>query len=200
MELFKEPGFKDPLTFLQTERSRQPNISSLMNSLEKRYRGSSLYDFAESIATVVEPIDRSMGVDQTYPYGLAFLSGALLGVHVVKHCTPKKVQDTVSILRYAVTIDETDKQQSIFNIASQLVDDSNEGMELVPEVGELIDWWGEQITPDIRHQVFVKRGFGMMICMVNNANDIVISQELELGSKNGAVDWDREFGKLLGNG
>lgn len=199
MELFKEPGFKDPLTFLQSERGRQPNISSLMNGLEKRYRGSSLYDFAQSMATVVEPIDRSIGVDQEYPYGLAFLAGALLGVHVVKNCTPRKVQDTMSILRYGVTIDDTDEQQSIFNIASQLVDDSDEGMELVPNVADLIDQLGEQITPDIRHQVFVKRGFGMMICMASKANDLVIGEELEFGSKNGAVDWDKAFSNLLNN-
>jgi len=197
MELFKQPGFRDPLSFLQKEKRRHLNVSKLLYGLEKRYEEDYLYSLTIQLAGAVEPIDRSIGIDPEYPYAQNFLHGTTLGLHVIKNCVPKPVQEAIKRLSILVEVDETDEQQNISNVANQLVAYGDEGVILVPKVAELLDQWSEQITPDYRHQIFVRRGFGLLMHMTNAANNLAIGEEMERGSVSGTVDWNRALINLM---
>lgn len=192
MSVFEGKGFKDPLELLQTERHRFPSAGHYIEQLLANYSSDPWTSHIRGIAFTIEPVDRLLGYDQTFPATGAFLRGATLGMHVIRKCAPPEVQQKISELHRPDTTKGNDRLQRLHDSADQIIEDGGRGCAQTPELAALIESWEDEITPDVCSQPFVRYGFGILMSFLHEADGLVAADELRRADRDG-VDWNAAF-------
>jgi hypothetical protein len=192
MNLFEREGFSDPVKLLRTQRSECVDMATYLKAVERRYRRSPMLARLGSIASVIEPIDRALGKAEETPIASAFYSGALLGMHVVEQCTPKRLRAKISEVTLGVRPlgNDEDKGQYIHEQAAVVIHDAERGLSAFPDVAQCIEDLEEEVTPDVSCQPFVRRGFGLMLFAIQQADEANARDEMQRGVETGSLDWD----------
>jgi hypothetical protein len=203
MNLFEGEEFKDPLSALQSELLRYRDAGAFIQSLTVRYNTNPWLVYINQMAQLVEPIDRDLGVDPDRSAGKAFFNGAIIGFHVISLCAPEEVRKKMIDVSIVERSDDPDPLQRRHDVSSSLIDNGEIGNANVPELAELLESLEAEITPDVRYQPFVRRGFGVMMSILGRASAEIAKEEerqnfetIEQAHRDG-VDWDSELTRLL---
>jgi hypothetical protein len=196
MERHQDLKAEDSVFQLVVERAKFTSMDAYLGSIVRRYRQSGALNYLHDVAAAVEPIDRALGVDRQMPAANAFFKGAMLGFHISIQSSPPKVRRKILQVVIHENSGDDDEFQRAHDVAESIIDLGEEAYTLVPELAELIEEWEDQLSPDIRYQPFVRRGFGVLMYMMNEAYVRVAQEEIERGAQTGSVDWDAELGSL----
>jgi hypothetical protein len=210
MSVFEQEGFSNPISFLRRERGDAGTVAFL-RSVGWQYRDAPATDTLGKIALLVEPEDRILGKDMKSPAAHAFFTGALLGLHILVHCTPPELQERVSTVEYPgsseIGVKDGDLQQALYERATLIMDTGERGLSEFPEIASFFEDWEPDITPDITLQRFASRGLGLILHIIHEASateskmtsdsdfQTEVTEVLDAG---GQYDWDDAFQKIQG--
>jgi hypothetical protein len=192
MNLFAEDGFRDPVALLQAERAEHGTMQGFLDGLQRRYSASLWLGTITRISVIVEPTDRTLGIDSELQTANAFYVGCLIGLHVVEQCTPRAIKEKVPGVQLALPPGpkrDEDALQNEHENAETIVMNGERGLDSFPALAHLIGAWEDEITSDITRQPFIRRGFGLMLYAIHEANQARIQADMERVADAGQ-DWD----------
>lgn len=198
MNVFDHLGAHDPVALLEKDRKQRPDIEQYLGHLMMRYASEKWMDILTDLAYFIQPVDRVLGIDEEFMIGNAFLRGSILGLHVVTQCLPPEVKQNMPRVHLASPPDTTDPQQARFEISASIMDAGDRGFGLYPRLSNLIESWENEIIPAPQSQIFVRRGFGVMMYAMTEAGELLAREHIAEGVRQG-VDWDSELRDLLNN-
>ncbi len=178
MSVFDTENFGNPVAVLEDVRVRNHEDAGYTAGLSRIYSRKApwWFDNLFALANFVEPVDRQLGVDQERPLAAAFLIGELIGLRVLKECTPAEVQAKAAKLRIPIPelADEKDtykvqhqRSQAVLSYGEQGLAE-NEGLASFMEELEM-----ELLPADVNHQRYIRVGFGLIMRMIGEANRIL---------------------------
>lgn len=195
MNVFEQLGAHDPVALLEKDRQRRPDIEQYVGHLMMQYESERWMNVLTGLAYFIQPVDRILGIDEELLVGNAFLQGSVLGLHVISQCLPPEVKYTMLQIHLAEPIDTTDPEQARFEFSSSIMAVADKGFSMYPELSKIIESWEDEITPDPRNQIFVRRGFGIMMYAMTEADEQLARKSIAQAVREG-VDWDSEL-KML---
>lgn len=182
---------------IKLEMEKYSDVGEYCEYLVRRYSGTSLLHSLSELAQVIEPVDRTLGYDEDLPCANAFLAGSVLGMRIVREFAPVDVQIKMESILVANDTEDEDWFERMHQLAVSALHSAERGFQLVPDLEPLVEEWAEQAVPEVIHQPFFRRGFGMVMYMLHEAFQVYATEQLMNADRDG-VNWDEAFEKYFG--
>lgn len=194
-----EPIPGNMLDTLRLEGIEGLGVTDYPNRLARRFRQSEIAAGLEQLAVIVEPVDRVLGMDASKPAAKAFRVGGLIGLRVTAACVDDidVAFSRIALIPSVVGPDDADKLHIRQVFAKEIIDVGDEAYAAVEDrFLPLFDEWEDQLVPDVRHQRFLRSGFGLPMAYLfarhslNQATDLA-NMEAQINAAEGdGLDWD----------
>lgn len=166
-----------------------------------------LYDRVSRGAAEVEPYDPVTGYDPEFLAANAFTHGGVLAVRLAQlYLTPEQREGVYGFelgIETCTDIDDPNyaAKQEVSTIQHMKV--AADGWEIAGRAfADLLGDWEDDISPNIRKQVYFRNGFGFIIFLAHcarNLDQLLECEELEDTINTGELDWDAELANMLGD-
>ncbi len=212
-ESFDKVFSDEGATYLRLELDRVTDPIKYLSQIETGFERtqSKLLDRMYYAASLIEPVDRAVGVDVEFPAAHAFVKGGVLGIRIVAKFLDRDsrwtVTDIASVVTSAVPDSEGLDEDAIrHELAANVVNASEMGINMAAPYEPLLASIEDVVCPDITNQRFFHRGFGFLMFLIDSARDIRVAEhtvqdihqmghELDEGVQ---LDWDDWLGGLTG--
>lgn len=197
----------DIVDVLQREGQEGGSVGQYPDRLTTQFRRSRVATGLRGLASIVEPVDRALGIDKAQPVAKAFHIGSLIGLRVAAACVDD-VDAAFSGIAFTPSLEGEDSEDLNMRhaFAKEILSIGDEAYAGVAEMFEpLFNEWEQQLVPDVRHQRFLRPGFGIPMAYLsarrslNHAADLeVIATQVAKVEMDGDIDWDAAFIEQLG--
>lgn len=187
---------------LRLEAHRYKGPERYLEVLAKRSSGMNLLRYFQEIAIAIEPRDRVLGADPHLETASAFFTGAVFGVRIATGFLPGQTLRNMPNVPITKLSENEDALQAVHDTVSDILDCSERGYAAASAYHELFEEWEDVVCPDVAKQPFLKRGFGLVIYMMQEAQKAVEVAELQAqydAIPPDGANWDSEFIELFGD-
>lgn len=194
-----DPIPEDIIDTLRRESLEENGLTEYPNRIARTFQRTRVARGLVRLAQIVEPVDRTLGVDATQPTARAFHVGSLIGLRVASACTQSVDRAFAGIaLVPGAEIDDTSDTLHIRQlIANEIIKTGDEGFDRYNHLfGTLLEDWEDVLVPEIRHQRFLRSGFGMSMAYLsarhamNPAADVAALEVQIQAAERDGIDWD----------
>ena len=168
------------------EMSEATSIADYIFRLVSLYNDTEVFDMMKNVARTFGMFE--MGDDPEYGKNAqdALLKGLLLGLHVAANTMPDGAKEMIDFVQLDSICIGEDEQEST-NEAYDVTDDTASRAMLYYEAAEsfhpFFDRWEDVLCQDIHFQKYLKRGFGLMLSVMDQASKLYgdsVQQEMDL--------------------
>lgn len=156
-----------PINILETLRSEGQEgwgVKAYPDRLKRMFGQSGIAKGLFAVAEIVEPVDRSIGIDPTKPVAKVFRAGGLVGLRVLAACVDdiEKATAGIALMPSPSEVDSVDDLATRQAFADAIVDIGNQAYAKVDETFDpLFDEWEHQLVPGTYHPRVFRGGFGL---------------------------------------
>ncbi len=175
---------------LRLEAVKYSSPDKYVDVLNSRFRHSSVYRLMQGAALLIEPEDRTTGVDIEISKAKAFLAGSLIGARIVHEYMPADIKHKIFEIEIGhIDEDLEDTEHGLHLQAVEIVDCSDRGYAMAEAYHDLLEEWEDILCPVVVDQSFYRRGFGFMVYLMKEAVRLQEEELLEQQLRDG-INWD----------
>lgn len=187
---------------LRAESDKHETVGQYVARLTKS-TSTVVLEALSDVARTIEPIDPALSPDETYPIEAAFTDGAVLALHLVHVLAPSLYDVFLSQLHVDIEqrANRPDKVSTRFGIgqAAELVECCDRGFALAESLHGLLAQWEDELCPDVRHQIYLQRGFGFVFYVLDKISQPPNEAYMrEIVEQLPDFNWDAEFKDWFG--
>lgn len=167
--------------------------------IQGTYRQHPLYaGMLKVFARIIQPEDRSLGVDESSSPARAFFIGELIALHIASLRGGEELLHTMrgAKLISPDTSKETDKDHASHLVAASLMDLGNDFIHGNDTSSKFLDEHENKLCPSVSHQIYLKAGFGVVSHIAQES--MTALELMKMTNEIDHVDWDAELRDLLG--
>lgn len=145
----------------------------------------------DTAAHIIEPLDSKI-IENDNKRSTTFFGGAAIGSYVAMKFFPPNIDGILLDTRIALLLNKPNQNiEARERMAAYLANISMDGFDYASPFHGLIEEWEPKVTSDVRSQHFFGMGFGLMVKMMEQAQELYTTD---------GIDWDNTINRLLDDG
>lgn len=170
----------DIVTTMRLEGQVGKGVPDYPNRLAMAFGRTMIGNTLEQLAGIIEPVDRTLGMDPAKPVAKAFRDGSLIGLRVAASCVDDVDQAffDLSLVPAPERTEDDDSLEVRHSFAAMVVNLGDRGYAWTGDMfASLLEEWEDQLVTEVRDQRFLKSGFGIPMAYLSERYRL--NQEIE---------------------